>query len=91
MYIPACPVTEANAKYVQRQKQDFLAGVPPPDFPGDKGEREHHGRTTEAELREWADEQGLRSFGFAGWDAQRENLNQGQRSVLEKANQILDL
>jgi hypothetical protein len=33
MYIPAVPLTPANARYVERQKDDFLKGVPPPDFP----------------------------------------------------------
>ncbi|KAJ7671456.1 hypothetical protein DFH06DRAFT_116359 [Mycena polygramma] len=33
MYIPAVPLTPANARYLERQKDDFLKGVPPPDFP----------------------------------------------------------
>ncbi|KAJ6468308.1 hypothetical protein C8R45DRAFT_1018246 [Mycena sanguinolenta] len=33
MYIPAVPLTPANARYVERQKDDFFKGVPPPDFP----------------------------------------------------------
>ncbi|KAF7330194.1 DUF1479-domain-containing protein [Mycena venus] len=33
MYIPAVPLTPANGRYVERQKEDFLKGVPPPDFP----------------------------------------------------------
>ncbi|KAJ7036836.1 hypothetical protein C8F04DRAFT_1394077 [Mycena alexandri] len=33
MYIPAVPLTPANARYVDRQKDDFLKGAPPPDFP----------------------------------------------------------
>lgn len=89
MYIPACPVTEANAEYLQRQKMDFLAGVPPPDFPGGKGECEHVGRTTAADLRTLANEQGLRTVGFGKWDTRREDLCQGQRAVLEKANEVL--
>ncbi|PWY88267.1 DUF1479-domain-containing protein [Aspergillus heteromorphus CBS 117.55] len=89
--IPACPVTEANMDYVPRQKQDFLAGVPPPNFPGGKGESEHVGRTTEEDLRNFTNEEGLKSFGFAKWDAQENNLNQGQRWVLEESNRILGL
>jgi hypothetical protein len=89
MYIPACPVTEANTHYVQRQRQDFLAGSPPSDFPGGRGETDHVGRATEEHLKEWADANGLRSFGFARWNSQEENLNQGQRWVLEKSNEVL--
>lgn len=88
MYIPACPVTEANVAYVARQKNDFLAGIPPPDFPGGKGESEHVGRATEAGLQRLANELGLRAFGFGKWDL-NEGLSHGQRQVLEKANDIL--
>jgi len=38
MYIPAVPHTPANASYVARQKESFLQGVPPPDFPKWDGE-----------------------------------------------------
>ncbi|CAE7087068.1 unnamed protein product [Rhizoctonia solani] len=42
MYIPAVPATTANAAYVARQRDKFLAGMPPPDFPqdSDTGESE---------------------------------------------------
>ncbi|THH13880.1 hypothetical protein EW146_g6392 [Bondarzewia mesenterica] len=33
MYIPAVPMTAQNATYIQRQKETFLQGVTPPDFP----------------------------------------------------------
>jgi len=33
LYIPAVPLTPQNADYVQRQKQCFLQGEVPPDFP----------------------------------------------------------
>ncbi|KAJ7275778.1 hypothetical protein C8J57DRAFT_1449269 [Mycena rebaudengoi] len=33
MYIPAVPLTPQNAKYIAVQKEHFLRGVPPPDFP----------------------------------------------------------
>lgn len=44
LYIPECPLTEANAKYLSRQREAFLEGIPGPDFPGGKGESEHVGR-----------------------------------------------
>lgn len=40
MYIPAVPFTAQNSAYIQRQKDCFLRGTPPPDFPqwgGEKG------------------------------------------------------
>jgi Protein of unknown function (DUF1479) len=60
LYIPACPLTEANARFLVRQRDTFLkgmcclvswkawtnvdTGIPSPDFPGGKGESEHIGR-----------------------------------------------
>lgn len=38
LYIPACPLTEANARYLVRQRECFLKGLPSPDFPGGLGE-----------------------------------------------------
>ncbi|CAI4217794.1 unnamed protein product [Parascedosporium putredinis] len=37
LYIPVCPTTEINAKYLVRQRQAFIDGTPGPDFPGGKG------------------------------------------------------
>ncbi|PYI20298.1 DUF1479-domain-containing protein [Aspergillus violaceofuscus CBS 115571] len=89
LYIPACPVTEANAQYVRRQREDFLNGVPPPDFPGGKGESEHIGRTTQAHLARYTKEQGLRSLGLEKWNTGEKNLKQGQRAVLKIADEIM--
>jgi len=33
MYIPAVPYTPSNAAYIAKQKESFLQGVPPPDYP----------------------------------------------------------
>ncbi|THH09868.1 hypothetical protein EW145_g1713 [Phellinidium pouzarii] len=38
MYIPAVPLTPQNLSYVARQKESFLRGIPPPDFPKGAGE-----------------------------------------------------
>ncbi|KAE8142442.1 hypothetical protein BDV38DRAFT_294331 [Aspergillus pseudotamarii] len=75
MYIPACPVTEANANYVKRQRNDFLEG--------------HVGRATEAGLRKSTSQLGLRALGLNKWDLNDPSLTQGQRLVLEKSNKIL--
>ncbi|KNG88506.1 hypothetical protein ANOM_003223 [Aspergillus nomiae NRRL 13137] len=89
LYIPACPVTEANANYVKRQRNDFREGVPPPDFPGGKGESEHVGRATETCLRKSTSSLGLRSLGLDKWDLDDQSLKKGQRLVLDRSNQIL--
>lgn len=33
MYIPACPLTEANAEYLVRQREAFFEGISPPPSP----------------------------------------------------------
>ncbi|KAJ5578830.1 hypothetical protein N7450_007697 [Penicillium hetheringtonii] len=37
-YIPSVPLTPNNAQYVAQQRDAFLKGIPPPDFPGGMGE-----------------------------------------------------
>ncbi|KZT20478.1 DUF1479-domain-containing protein [Neolentinus lepideus HHB14362 ss-1] len=46
MYIPAVPCTPQNSEYLERQKEAFLQGIPPPDYPCEKGEAgfKGHGR-----------------------------------------------
>lgn len=91
MYIPACPMTEANAEYVKCQRDTFLEGVPPPDFPGSQGESQHVGRATVDDLKGSTNELGLCTQGFAKLDAGDVELSQGQHKVLQKANEILGL
>ncbi|KAG6904910.1 hypothetical protein DXG01_006269 [Tephrocybe rancida] len=38
MYIPAVPLTPLNQKYIERQRETFLKGECPPDFPKGPGE-----------------------------------------------------
>ncbi|KZV93442.1 DUF1479-domain-containing protein, partial [Exidia glandulosa HHB12029] len=38
LYIPACPLTEENARTLARQKGCFIEGTPSPDFGGGEGE-----------------------------------------------------
>jgi hypothetical protein len=61
MYIPAVPYTEQNAAYVARQKEAFLRGAVPPDFPKADGESAHVGRGSEADL---LSAEGRRAMGF---------------------------
>ncbi|KDQ59257.1 hypothetical protein JAAARDRAFT_128012 [Jaapia argillacea MUCL 33604] len=50
MYIPAVPYTPQNAAYVQKQKDTFLASVPPPDFPKHEGEATYAGGGRETDV-----------------------------------------
>ena len=89
MYIPVCPLTEANAEYLVRQRETFLHGYPGPDFPGGKGESEHFGRPTNAYLRERVSLDGLRAMGLEKLDVIAQEETKGLRVVVEKANMIL--
>ena len=61
MYIPAVPHTRANADYVARQRESFLRGVPPPDFPKWEGETGFEGIGTPEDI---AHPLGKRAMGF---------------------------
>jgi hypothetical protein len=49
MYMPSVPYTANNAAYVQRQKECFLHGLTPPDFPK-YANTEYKGNAGEAEI-----------------------------------------
>lgn len=64
IYIPAVPSTPANREYLERQRQAFLRGVPPPDFPQVKdeseGEKPHQGNGVVSDISG----DGRRAMGF---------------------------
>ena len=62
MYIPAVPYTPSNAAYVARQKESFLQGIPPPDFPKWQGETGFAGIGTPEDI---AHPLGKKAMGFA--------------------------
>ncbi|KAM0756549.1 DUF1479-domain-containing protein [Meredithblackwellia eburnea MCA 4105] len=51
MYIPEVPLTKRNWSYVENQREDFLIGVPPSDFPGGVGEKGFVGRATQEDVQ----------------------------------------
>ncbi|KAF2454676.1 hypothetical protein BDY21DRAFT_352424 [Lineolata rhizophorae] len=89
LYIPSCPLTESNAKFLLRQREAFVQGIPCPDFGGGEGESRHVGRPTAADVARTADADGLRAFGLQEWDADEPGLSPGQREVLNRANKTL--
>ncbi|PWY94518.1 DUF1479-domain-containing protein [Aspergillus sclerotioniger CBS 115572] len=50
-YIPSVPLMPSNAQYVAQQREAFLQGTPPPDFPGGCGEFEYSDRGTVADIQ----------------------------------------
>lgn len=89
MYIPVCPVTEANAEYLVRQRTTFKAGLPGPDFPGGKGESEHSGRPTESFMRSTVANEGLQAMGLERLDTMGWEDTIGGRNVIKRANKVL--
>ena len=85
LYIPVCPVTEHNARYLVRQRAAFEGGTPGPDFPGGKGESEHVGRPTRDAI---TSAEGLQAMGLEkmvfGSDAR-----EGARRAVTAANAVL--
>ena len=90
MYIPACPTTEGNLEYLQRQSQSFLDGVPPSDFPGGQGESAHSGRPGLTDLQAVAHIDGLRAMGFAPFDVEAARGHR-EKQLLEYGNALLNL
>jgi len=78
MYIPSVPMCDMNVDYIKDQREAFLKGVPPPDFPGGVGERNHIGKGLEKSL---SGETARSAFGFAKF--------QGTGNIVERANAIL--
>jgi hypothetical protein len=89
MYIPACPLTEDNAKFVARQRAAFLEGVPCPDFGGGEGESKHVGRWGPDDVANVSGAEGLRSSGLQEWDSTGPELTPGQREAMDRANKAL--
>ncbi|KAJ7579712.1 hypothetical protein C8J56DRAFT_281850 [Mycena floridula] len=52
MYIPAVPKTPMNQAYVERQRECFLKGIRPPDFPQGVNETDWTGIGTEQDIKE---------------------------------------
>ncbi|BCR91340.1 DUF1479 domain-containing protein [Aspergillus chevalieri] len=50
-YIPSVPLTPNNAQYVAQQRDAFLKGVPPPDFPGGLGESQFSDRAQVGDIQ----------------------------------------
>ncbi|KAH8698601.1 hypothetical protein BGW36DRAFT_358130 [Talaromyces proteolyticus] len=84
-YIPALPLCEINSKYVKDQRENFLRGIPPPDFPGGVGESEHTGRGKSEDIQL---AEGRRAMGLGKFEVQLQKT-MGQKNAIETANKIL--
>lgn len=89
MYIPTCPLTEANAQGLLRQRETFIKGIPSCDFGGGIGESEHVGRVKVEDMEKMVGVDGCRAAGLHEWDSEEASLTPGQKEVLDRANTIL--
>ena len=78
IYIPSVPMCDMNVDYIKAQKEAFLKGIPPPDFPGGVGESRHVGKGEEASLN-----------GVTARSAFGLEKFQGEGDVVRRANAIL--
>ncbi|KAK2467413.1 hypothetical protein APHAL10511_000648 [Amanita phalloides] len=85
LYIPAVPLTVDNARYLRQQRENFIAGLPAPDFPGGKGESECINRATTDNL---TTSQARRMLGVEPFVASPDGEN---KVVVELANKALGL
>lgn len=87
LYIPATPLCEMNAQYLQKQKEAALAYSPPWDFPGAGGP----GENGFSGAVDWnsLNEEGLRAMGMGSkpWEV-KEGMSQGEREAVEVGNRI---
>jgi hypothetical protein len=85
LYIPSVPLCEVNSAYVKKQRENFVRGIAPPDFPGGVGESQHKERGQAEDIKSTAGRQamGLEKFEIS------EHLTPGQKVAADIANGIL--
>jgi hypothetical protein len=81
MYIPCVPLTEENARYVKQQRDCFLEGVPPPDFPGGVGESKFTGKGGYSDI---LNDEGRRAMGLMPFDFTSAG-DAGEKELLRRA------
>jgi Protein of unknown function (DUF1479) len=78
MYIPSVPLCDMNVDYIRAQREAFLEGIPPPDFPGGIGESKHVGKGQGCEIK---GNTARAAFGLERF--------QGEEDIIKRANTIL--
>ncbi|KAF4971595.1 hypothetical protein FSARC_1627 [Fusarium sarcochroum] len=85
-YIPSVPLTPNNAHYVAQQRDAFLQGIPPPDFPGGSGESEFSDRGTTKDI---LSDSGRLAMGLSPLNTSQ--ATREKESLVSEVNKILDL
>ncbi|KAJ6139504.1 hypothetical protein N7471_005990 [Penicillium samsonianum] len=83
-YIPSVPLTPSNAQYIAQQRDAFLSGNPPPDFPGGLGESQFSDRAQVGDIQSEAGKMamGLSPIQASGKDEKSMKLAQEVNKIL---------
>lgn len=82
MYIPAIPLTKANFDYILSQRDSFIQGIPPHDFPGGQGESNHVARGVPQDI---TNSKGRQSMGLEKFEI-RSDMSKAEKRLLEACN-----
>ncbi|KZO89944.1 DUF1479-domain-containing protein [Calocera viscosa TUFC12733] len=88
LYIPTTPLCLKNVEYLAKQREHFLSGIPPPDFPGGVGESVHIGRGSIADAERVGGIEAVRAMGLAPIDASTAPDDR-TKALFEACNQLL--
>lgn len=91
-YIPSAPLCDINIKYAFTQREAFLNGITPPDFPGfpfGPGESTHVGRGTPVDVEAAGGDEAQQEFALSHIKIQPKTP--GEAAMVESANNLLFL
>ncbi|ORZ12250.1 hypothetical protein BCR42DRAFT_356239 [Absidia repens] len=89
LYIPSVPMCQRNSEYLKRQRDAFLNGRTPPDFPGNHCEETIDLRAKENDMTE-QEKIGMGLLPFpAVSESEQQKTTYGQRQAMKQHNDIL--
>lgn len=89
-YIPALPLCDINLKYSWLQRESFMVGLAPPDFPGfplGEAETRHVGRASPEDVAKEGGEAALQAFALRPLSAVSDAP--GEAAIIADANKLL--
>lgn len=89
-YIPALPLCDINLKYAWLQRELFIKGLAPPDFPGfpfGEAETTHVGRASPNDVEDEGGKEALQAFGLHPFNAT--SVAPGEKAIVDEANKLL--
>lgn len=89
-YIPSAPLCDINVNYTHKQRETFLSGLTPPDYPGfpfGPGETTHVGRASPQDVIESGGDAAMQEFGLS--PIKVATSTPGEAEIVESANKLL--